>query len=359
MAKYGMAIDLKRCVGCGACAIACKTENNTDIEKNGKRYNWADFYSKTEGKFSQGNLKHWVFPTLCNHCTDAPCVEVCPANPKALFKTEDGITMLNHDRCIGCGYCINRCPYSDHNVDVAGVQYSVLTRNSAAANTHWFYDDDSEIIAGCTFAPKEIAETVGKRPPHVNEYTDPDTQAVRPKNKTEKCTFCAHRLLDDLEPYCVVSCPAHARMFGDLDDPQSEINSWIADGYVRLKNNKGELITMNDPGGIEPNIYYVGIEGLVGINEAKPSIAPAAMKLFPNPAKDHVSIELEYHDFAMAAIAIFDITGKAVNIEKSGYQLNAGVNRIKIDLPPLKQGTYIVRLAVGQKAFSANLVVMP
>ncbi len=90
MAKYGMAIDLQKCLGCGACALACKTENNTEFEQDGRKYNWADFLASTEGTFAAGDVKHTVRPVLCNHCTDAPCVRACPVSPKAMFKTEDG-----------------------------------------------------------------------------------------------------------------------------------------------------------------------------------------------------------------------------------------------------------------------------
>ena len=76
MARLGMVIDLQRCVGCGACAFACKTENNTANRGDGQSHNWADFVMKTEGTFP--NVTHWVMPVLCNHCTDAPCVAACP-----------------------------------------------------------------------------------------------------------------------------------------------------------------------------------------------------------------------------------------------------------------------------------------
>ena len=93
MARYGMVIDLQKCVGCGACALSCKTENNTpdrDVNR-GQTFNWADFIYKEEGKFPQVSFS--AIPVLCNHCSDAPCVKACPVQPKAMFKTADGITM--------------------------------------------------------------------------------------------------------------------------------------------------------------------------------------------------------------------------------------------------------------------------
>ena len=71
-----MVIDLRKCVGCGACALACKTENNTALRSNGQTYNWADFLHETSGKFP--DTKYKTIPVLCNHCSNAPCVEACP-----------------------------------------------------------------------------------------------------------------------------------------------------------------------------------------------------------------------------------------------------------------------------------------
>ncbi|WP_198134510.1 4Fe-4S binding protein [Geotalea uraniireducens] len=79
--QYGMVIDLQKCVGCGACALACKTENNTQARANGQTYNWADFIYKEEGKFPK--VSFTAIPVLCNHCSDAPCVKACPVQPKS------------------------------------------------------------------------------------------------------------------------------------------------------------------------------------------------------------------------------------------------------------------------------------
>lgn len=358
MTKYGMAIDLQRCVGCGACALACKTENNTDIEQNGKRYNWADFHVSTEGKYSEGNLKHWVFPTLCNHCTNAPCIEHCPVTPKALFKTPEGITMLNHDRCINCGSCTNHCPYSDNDVDVANVQYSVISRNAGHINPHPYYDNEMAIIPGCTMSPREISDAVGERPPNANEYDHPDTNYLRPANTSEKCTFCEHRVVVGMEPYCVASCPAHARMFGNLDDAQSEINNWLSKGYVRLKNSKGEVIPMDGSSEFEPNIYYIGFDSEVGIKDPLPAKSPAALKIYPNPAKTQTTIELQAQSAGTAAISVFDISGQEVLRDTNSYQLIRGENTLMLNISSLKHGTYIVRLVAGNEVYSTNLVVM-
>jgi Fe-S-cluster-containing dehydrogenase component len=259
---------------------------------------------------------------------------------------------------MNCGSCTNHCPYSGNDVNAAGVQYSVITRNSGNVNPHPFYDNDVAIIPGCTMSPAEIAGAVGERPPNVNEYDHPDSDYVRPKNTSEKCTFCEHRVVVGSDPYCVASCPTYARMFGDLDDPQSEINEWLAKGYVRLKNNKGEVIPMDSSSDLEPNIYYIGFDSEVGIKDPVPSKAPAALKIYPNPAKTQTTIEFQAQSAGTAAISVFDISGKEVLRDTNSHQFNRGENKLKLNISNLKHGTYIVRIVAGNEVYSANLLVM-
>jgi Fe-S-cluster-containing dehydrogenase component len=256
--RYGMVIDLNKCLGCGACALACKTENNTEFEQDGRKYNWADFLTSTEGTFAEENLKYKVMPVLCNHCTDAPCVDVCPVRPeKAMFKTADGITMHNNERCIGCRFCQAACPYSSRDLPADGHQYSVISYNPETPDTHSFYDNEHPIIPNCTSTPAETTNLAGTKPPDKNEYTHPDYNAVRPPNVVEKCIFCQHRIQNGENPYCVDSCPSGARVFGNLDDPQSEISKLLAThGYDRLANSSGDMLG-GEPG-TDPNVYYIG-----------------------------------------------------------------------------------------------------
>ncbi len=129
MTRLGMVIDLAKCNGCGACAFACKAENNTRDRGHEQSFNWADFLMKTEGSFPK--TTHSVIPVLCNHCSDAPCVKICPGNPekagnptksldgkpwKAMFKTPEGITLHDPELCVGCGDCQKACPYSQEKL---------------------------------------------------------------------------------------------------------------------------------------------------------------------------------------------------------------------------------------------------
>ena len=218
--QYGMVIDLQKCVGCGACALACKTENNTQGSAKGQTYNWADFIYREEGKFP--NVSFTALPVLCNHCSDAPCVKACPVKPKAMFKTPDGITMHNDARCIGCRRCQKACPYSATDVTKEKAAYSVISANDSNEPPHAFYRDTTEIIKGGTSSGAEVAKTAGDLPPHRNHFSHPDYESVRKQGVVEKCIFCEHRVKKGELPNCVVACPAKARIFGDLNDASSE-----------------------------------------------------------------------------------------------------------------------------------------
>lgn len=247
MAKYGMVIDLQKCVGCGACALACKTENNTRNSGDGQTFNWADFTYREEGAFP--NIKYAAIPTLCNHCTKAPCVDACPVKPeKAMFKTADGITMHNDERCIGCRRCQKACPYSARDIKRDKKDYSVISYNKRRAETQPMYADKTVAIKGCTTSGAELAAKSGHKPPHATAYKSPEYASVRRSGITEKCILCSHRLADKQEPYCVASCPAGARTAGDLSDPTSEVSKL-------LKKNKS--FTLQPEAKTEPNVSYI------------------------------------------------------------------------------------------------------
>lgn len=357
MAKYGMAIDLKKCVGCGACALACKTENNTEFEHDSEKYNWADFLTFTEGAFAENNLKYKVFPVLCNHCTDAPCVEGCPVTPKAMYKTEDGITMHNDSLCIGCQLCQQNCPYSSKDVNEDGVQYSVISYNPGDTNTHSFWDIETAVIPGGTSTPADVVQLTAVIPPYKNEYTHPDYNAVRPSDVTEKCIFCDHRVKNGELPYCVVSCPSGARIFGDLDDSGSDISIAIANGYSRLKNNSGEMLAQGEEG-TKPNVYYLN-DFNVGIGERKETKKEyEKLKVYPNPTRGITTAEFEMIRSEAVNFSIYNISGKEVMRVLENERKPFGKQSVQFDVSGLKQGTYIGRLSTPDKAFTANIIVV-
>jgi Fe-S-cluster-containing dehydrogenase component len=187
-------------------------------------------------------------PVLCNHCSNAACVEACPVRPKAIFKTADGITMHNDERCIGCRRCQAACPYSALDVTKENAQYSVLSFNDFGNPPHAAWRDESHMIPDCTASGAETAIAVGGVLPSENKYVHPDYQSVRRAGIVEKCYFCDHRLKEGLLPRCVEACPAKARVFGDLADPSSEAAQLLKKyAPTYLKPEKGT----------KPNVAYI------------------------------------------------------------------------------------------------------
>jgi Fe-S-cluster-containing dehydrogenase component len=244
-----MVIDLQRCVGCGACAFACKAENNTRTRGDGQSFNWADFVMKTEGTFP--NVTHWVMPVLCNHCTDAPCVTICPTEPKAMFKTPEGITMHDTELCIGCRRCQRACPYSNRELgadSLNGDTYSVISFNPEDKPAQPYWAGKSAAIPGCTSSAAEVVAKSGVAIPTLNAFAEGNMKAVRAEGVVEKCTFCYHRTSNGLQPACVEVCPSKARIFGDQDDAKSEIAQVLkANKSTRLQEEKGT----------KPNVHYI------------------------------------------------------------------------------------------------------
>ncbi len=226
MPRYAMVIDLQRCGGCGACITGCKYENNLP---EGVR--WSNKMTETLGTFP--HVRYYYRPTLCNHCEKAPCVRGCPT--RALHKVEGGITAHDPNKCIGCRYCLVNCPYG--------------VINYTWDKPHREWEDRDEAIPGCTMSPRDQARALDvPNWPLYNPDPDYNYQAIRPTGVVEKCHFCRHRVVNGELPWCVEVCPCDARIFGDLEDPDSLVNRVL--GLFRAEKLRPEL-------GTEPRVFYV------------------------------------------------------------------------------------------------------
>ncbi|HUU02148.1 MAG TPA: 4Fe-4S dicluster domain-containing protein [Myxococcota bacterium] len=181
---WAYAIDTTKCIGCCACMRACRAEN--DVPPGNFR-TWVERYridaadrvsvdAATEDDFVFEELpgdvvKAFFVPKLCNHCEKPVCNQVCPVG--AAYRTRDGVILVDSEHCIGCGYCVQACPY--------GVRF------------------------------------------------------ISPRSHTaDKCTFCYHRITRGLAPACVQACPKHARIFGDLKDPTCELSILLKQQRYRV-----------------------------------------------------------------------------------------------------------------------------
>lgn len=210
--QYGMVIDLKKCVKCNACTVACIAENHLPP---GVVY--APVVEKEVGKYP--NVTREFTPLLCNHCQKPPCVSVCPVNA-TWRRSEDGIVVVDYDKCIGCRYCISACPYQMRFADY-GEYYNL--------------------------EPGEVGYDKAASPEY-NEHRIRKGAHASPIGNTRKCTFCLHRVREGLQPACVETCLGHARYFGNLADPNDELWELLTrNGHVRLKEELGT----------EPSVYYL------------------------------------------------------------------------------------------------------
>ena len=184
--EYAFIVDISKCIGCGYCVQACATENSvpakrfrTWIEQYVVTYDGVhiespnggmDSFEPVDEQLRSEALRAFYVPKLCNHCHNAPCIQVCPVG--ATFAAPGGFVLVDPEHCIGCSYCVQACPF-------------------------------------------------GAR------FINPDGHMA------DKCTWCYHRVAKGLKPACVTVCPTGAREFGDLRDRQGPIAQVFKQGDWR------------------------------------------------------------------------------------------------------------------------------
>lgn len=162
--RWAMVVDLRKCIGCQACTVGCIMENQ--VPEHGFRTIVSTYEVETKGVTNA-----YMLPRLCNHCQNPPCVPVCPVG--ATWSEPDGVVVVDNTRCVGCGYCVQACPY--------------------------------------------------------------DARFINSKTQTaDKCTFCLHRVRAGLLPACVETCVGGARVFGDLAHPDSAVSRLVAENEVKV-----------------------------------------------------------------------------------------------------------------------------
>jgi len=212
MVRWGMVIDLKKCSGCMTCVAACKLGNAVP-----PGIYFTKVFDYEVGEYP--NVRRRYLPVLCFHCEDPPCREVCPTG--ATYKRDDGIVLVDYSKCIGCRYCMMACPYD--------------ARAFYDRERMYYYDGGLMEYEKVGYEKYQVGTVM-------------------------KCTFCVERIDEGLKkglkpgvdpdatPLCVISCICDARIFGDLDDPNSEVNK-----LIKSRN----AYRIHPELGTGPSVYYL------------------------------------------------------------------------------------------------------
>lgn len=206
MARYAMVVDLTRCFGCHTCEVACKVANNLPSELAYLKVSTVggDSYDTASGEFPSCSMS--FLPMQCQHCSNPACVAACPTGASQI-DGDTGAVFVDDGMCIGCDSCIHACPYE-------GV------RTHLSDEPQYYLD----VVVGEADAPAHTGGTV------------------------EKCTFCRNLTSRGEDPACMQLCPARARFWGDMDDPDSKVSQLVA---------SRDWMQLNPEAGTQPNVYYL------------------------------------------------------------------------------------------------------
>ncbi|MBI3913014.1 MAG: 4Fe-4S dicluster domain-containing protein [Chloroflexi bacterium] len=219
--RWVMVIDLRKCVGCSSCTVACIAEN-----KLPPGVVYRPVMDEEIGKYP--SVTRRFLPRPCMQCDEPPCVNVCPVS--ATYKRADGIVEIDYNACIGCRYCITACPYNARTFDF-GEFYSKGTPPQGPA-----------IIGQARAIAYEKVDSFEYGKPW------PRGKGASPVGNARKCTFCAHRLNAGMLPACTTTCIGRATYFGDANDSDSLVAHLIGSpNMIRLKEEMGT----------EPKVYYL------------------------------------------------------------------------------------------------------
>ena len=204
MTRLAIAINLDRCVGCHTCALSCKMQNNVPEGMLWNRVLTEDCDVMDGALGTYPNVTRTFLPVACQHCQNAACQRVCPTG--ATYKDDKGRVEIDYDKCIGCRMCMAACPY----------------------NARTFNWNEPVRATGASYGDARVPE--------------------RGRGVMEKCTLCKERTDEGDEPMCVRCCPADARVFGDLDDPDSAVS--------RLRRKQSAEVLLEEKG-TRPQVFYV------------------------------------------------------------------------------------------------------
>ncbi|MAG04499.1 MAG: ferredoxin [Acidimicrobiaceae bacterium] len=221
MTRLGFVLDSGTCIGCHACTVACKSEHDVPL---GVNRTWVKYVET--GSFPDTDRSFSVM--RCNHCQDAPCMDICPTS--ALYRADNGVVDFNDANCIGCKGCMNACPYD------------AIYINPATSTAH-------------------------------------------------KCNFCNHRVTEGLAPACVIVCPTQAIRVGDLDDPESEISLLHSTGTGSVRapdqnTNPATIYKNADPTSLDPLASSIRSDGMIWSDTLDSHPSPTPVSLAAAPGRD-------------------------------------------------------------------------